>query len=92
MALSATSCLIALPANAGRRGRLQKLSRTPPKSIDRQRVTEVHRGDGLHCRLADGGFLMLRGSGTEAVLRVYAEAPTATALVQRLARGRALLG
>ncbi|MBW2243184.1 MAG: hypothetical protein JRH01_14455 [Deltaproteobacteria bacterium] len=83
---------IALPATRARSQRLKKLSRTPPRSIDRQRVTEVRRKGGLHCRLADGGFLMLRSSGTESVLRVYAEAPTAKALAQRLARGRALLG
>ncbi|MCP5057961.1 MAG: hypothetical protein GY937_14745 [bacterium] len=83
---------IAMPATPARNHRLRKLSRTPPKSIDRQRVTGVLRHDGLRCQLADGGFLMLRSSGTESVLRVYAEAPTAKALAQRLARGRALLG
>lgn len=83
---------IALPSTPARHQRLRKLSRTPPRSIDRQRVTGVFRQDGLRCQLADGGFLMLRSSGTESVLRVYAEAPTAKALSKRLARGRALLG
>ncbi|MCP3985172.1 MAG: hypothetical protein GY723_12340 [bacterium] len=83
---------IAMKASAARNRRLGRMLRNPPKTLDRQRVTEVRREDGLHCRLADGGFLMLRSSGTEPVLRIYAEAPTARALSQRLARGRALLG
>ena len=44
------------------------------------RVVEVRSDDGLHVRLEDGGFVMWRASGTEGVLRVYAEAATQAAL------------
>jgi len=54
-------------------------------------VREARRVGGLRLGF-DDGFLMLRGSGTEPVLRVYAEAPGQRALARRLAAGRRLLG
>ena len=54
------------------------------------RVEEATLGDGLHLALSDG-FLMLRRSGTESVLRLYAEAPTAERLERRFADGLALV-
>ncbi len=59
--------------------------------MDGDLVREVSRVDGLHLSLADG-FLMLRASGTEPQLRVYAEARGARRLRRRLAAGEALLG
>jgi phosphomannomutase len=59
--------------------------------VDGARVHAVRRDDGLHLALEDG-FLMLRASGTEPVLRVYAEAPGVGALRRRLAAGAALVG
>jgi phosphomannomutase len=46
----------------------------------------VESGDGLRL-LLDDGFLMLRRSGTEPLLRVYAEAPDPRRLGRRLAEG-----
>jgi phosphomannomutase len=46
--------------------------------------------DGLHLGF-DDGFLMWRASGTEAVVRVYAEAPDSGALARRLDDGVRLL-
>jgi len=48
-------------------------------------------GDGLRLELADDGCLMLRRSGTESVMRIYAEADTQSALGERLETGRRLL-
>ena len=47
-------------------------------------------GDGLRLAL-DDGFAMLRMSGTEPVLRVYAEAPDPRELERRLAAAAALV-
>ena len=70
---------------------LERLRRKPPGRVGGARVREARDLDGL--RLAfDDGFLMLRASGTEPVLRVYGEAPGPTALRSRLAAGQALLG
>ncbi|OQB24864.1 MAG: Phosphoglucosamine mutase [Chloroflexi bacterium ADurb.Bin180] len=47
-----------------------------PASIGGQGVRSVETLDGVKYRLADDGWLLIRPSGTEPVLRVYAEAPT----------------
>jgi len=39
-------------------------------------VENVQTMDGVKYYLADGSWLLIRPSGTEPVLRVYAEAPT----------------
>jgi phosphomannomutase len=54
----------------------QKLSRNPPQAIAGIAVTEITNPDGFKFRLANGGWLLVRFSGTEPVLRLYAEAPT----------------
>ena len=40
-------------------------------------VDKVDSVDGVKYRLEDDSWLLIRPSGTEPVLRVYAEAPTA---------------
>ncbi|MBW2316091.1 MAG: hypothetical protein JRH10_18125 [Deltaproteobacteria bacterium] len=73
-------------ADAGCIERLAVLLRDPPRRVGSARVVAVDRHDGLRLALADG-FLMLRASGTEPVVRVYAEAPSAAALRARLGLG-----
>jgi len=82
---------VAAPCDPRASERLAGLMRRPPGRVDGERVRGVSTEDGLHLGL-DDGFLMLRASGTEPVLRVYAEAPTRRDLARRLARGAALLG
>jgi phosphomannomutase len=62
---------------------LAGLFAAPPVRVAGAPVRRVEAGDGLHLAL-DDGFLMWRASGTEAVVRVYAEAPTAQGLARRL--------
>jgi len=69
----------------------ERLRAAPPGRVDGALVRGLRDDDGLHLSL-DDGFLMLRPSGTEPLLRVYAEAPGARRLSRRLAAGRALLG
>jgi len=45
-----------------------------PESIGGERVVEVNTLDGVKYLLADDSWLLIRPSGTEPVLRVYAEA------------------
>lgn len=70
---------------------LARLAASPPERLGRTRIERVDRSDGLHFAFGDGGFLMFRRSGTEAVIRLYAEARDATALGQRLSDGERLL-
>ncbi|MSU31779.1 MAG: phosphoglucomutase/phosphomannomutase family protein [Pedosphaera sp.] len=46
----------------------------PPARLLKSSVTEVKSFDGVKFIAADGSWLMLRGSGTEPILRIYAEA------------------
>ena len=46
----------------------------PPEKLLRSPVVDVKTFDGVKYVAADGAWLMLRGSGTEPILRIYAEA------------------
>jgi phosphomannomutase len=45
----------------------------PPSRLLRSSVVEVKSYDGVKYIARDGSWLMLRGSGTEPILRIYAE-------------------
>jgi alpha-D-glucose phosphate-specific phosphoglucomutase len=49
------------------------LTRNAPAEIGGQKVSEVNQRDGVKYILADDSWLLIRPSGTEPVLRVYAE-------------------
>jgi phosphomannomutase len=48
--------------------------RNPPAKLLRSTVVDVKTYDGVKFVAQDGAWLMLRGSGTEPILRLYAEA------------------
>lgn len=58
-----------------------------PARIGEIPVREVDSLDGVKYRMADDGWLLIRPSGTEPVLRVYAEAPTRDGVAALLAFG-----
>jgi phosphomannomutase len=58
----------------------QRLQRDPPSEILGQKVIKHFDKDGHKFTLADGSWVMIRGSGTEPLLRLYAEAQTAEAV------------
>lgn len=58
-----------------KRGALMEfLKANAPAKLLRSPLTEVKSFDGVKFIAADGSWLMLRGSGTEPILRIYAEA------------------
>ena len=58
-----------------KRAALMEFCKTnPPPTLLRSPVVEVRSFDGVKFIAADGSWLMLRGSGTEPILRIYAEA------------------
>ena len=67
------------------------LASTPPTDLRGIRVESVEHSCGLRINLSDGGFLIFRKSGTEEVVRVYAEAPTQFQLEERLKDGVSLI-
>ena len=53
---------------------LDALSEVIPESVAGTRVEDVNTADGFKLLLADGSWLLVRPSGTEPKLRIYAEA------------------
>ena len=73
---------------AGLQARLEE----PPRRLANRAVIAVNRLDGVKMILEDGGWLLLRPSGTEPVVRLYAEASTPEQLEAIVAEGRRLIG
>jgi phosphomannomutase len=80
----------AIPGTAAIHAALERLMACPPDRVGRDRVRSALCRDGVRLAL-DDGFLMLRASGTEPLVRVYADAPTTGALRKRLKEGIRLL-
>jgi phosphomannomutase len=81
---------MAIAADESARRGLAALRSGLPSKVDGARVLERDEKGGLHVTLADG-FLMFRTSGTEPVLRIYAEARGPRLLSRRLRAGAELL-
>ena len=63
-----------------------------PENIEGVRVAKVETTDGFRFILADTTWLLIRFSGTEPVLRIYAESDSQERVVRLLEFGRALAG
>jgi phosphomannomutase len=68
------------------------LEKHPPTKLLRSPLAEVKSFDGVKFIAQDTSWLMLRGSGTEPVLRVYAEAATDKGVRRLLQLGLRLTG
>jgi phosphoglucomutase len=71
---------------------LQERLRQPPESVAGLAVIEVNRLDGVKMILEDGSWLLFRLSGTEPVVRLYAEAATHEQLDRLVTAGEGLIG
>ncbi len=63
---------------------------TPPAKLAASPVSEIKSYDGVKFIAKDGSWLMLRGSGTEPILRIYAEAKSAADAQKLIRQGVAL--
>ena len=70
---------------------LARAASLTPADVAGVPVLDIVRSDGVKFLLADDAWLLLRPSGTEPLVRVYAEAPTADTVTALLAAGRALV-
>ena len=70
---------------------LSDLEDRVPESVAGQRVADVQTVDGFKLALADDSWLLVRPSGTEPKLRVYAEADSEDRVSELLDAGTALL-
>jgi phosphomannomutase len=67
-----------------------RLVNDAPSNIASVTVERVQSNDGVKYLMADGGWLLIRPSGTEPVLRVYAEAPEVKTVEALLAYGESV--
>ncbi len=67
---------------------VKRLSQDPPSKLAGVELIEVSTMDGIKYRLADQSWLLIRPSGTEPVLRVYAEAPDEDMVQELIDYGR----
>ncbi len=73
-----------------RAGLMAHCASYPPKELLGSPVERVQTFDGVKFTARNGCWLMLRGSGTEPILRIYAEAPTTAGVTQLLEQGENL--
>jgi alpha-D-glucose phosphate-specific phosphoglucomutase len=71
---------------------VKQLVEKTPEKIAGETVVKVDSYDGVKYHLADDSWLLIRPSGTEPVLRVYAEASNEAAIDDMLQMGRKLSG
>jgi alpha-D-glucose phosphate-specific phosphoglucomutase len=61
------------PFSGERKAREQMILNAKPQSFGGLKVTELITVDGFQFKLEDGGWLLIRFSGTEPIMRVYCE-------------------
>lgn len=61
------------PFNGDRQDRERMILDAKPKTIAGLKVTELVTVDGYQFKLEDGGWMLIRFSGTEPIMRVYCE-------------------
>lgn len=71
---------------------VQRLTANAPSELAGRLVTHVNNADGVKYMLEDGSWLLIRPSGTEPVLRIYAEAPDEATVQALLQAGAAVAG
>lgn len=72
--------------------KLKKLLKNPPAKLDSRPVESTETIDGLKFDLADDDWLLLRRSGTEPLIRCYAEAGSKKEMRMLMSAGLELLG
>ena len=71
---------------------IERLQKNPPKSIEGVKVVKIDTADGFRFILADNTWLLIRFSGTEPVLRIYAETDSQARVERLLEFGKKLAG
>jgi len=80
-----------IPLSAERSRRLNELLSSPPDSLRRRKIQSVETMDGLKLDFVGDSWLILRFSGTEPLIRCYAEAETEKEAKALLEAGMRLL-
>ena len=67
---------------------LERVASARPERIAGVRVTDQDATDGFRFNLDNGGWVLLRFSGTEPLLRIYTEVPDKALVPEPLKAGR----
>jgi phosphomannomutase len=78
--------------DADRRRILDTLEKHEPQEVAGVAVQRVRSDDGFKFYLADGSWVLLRASGTEALIRIYSEAPDSEGVEARLSALEDIVG
>jgi phosphomannomutase len=78
--------------DADRKRILDTLASHEPAEIAGVRVDRIRSDDGFKFYLADGSWVLLRASGTEALIRIYSEAASDDAVEARLSALEDIVG
>jgi phosphomannomutase len=70
---------------------MRRLASNAPAKLGRSRVIDVKTSDGVKFIAEDTSWLMLRGSGTEPIVRIYAESSSEQAVRRLLSLGVRLM-
>ncbi len=71
---------------------IQRLKNNPPEAIEGVKVVKSDTMDGFRFTLADTSWLLIRFSGTEPLLRIYAESSSPARVEKLLDAGRQIAG
>jgi phosphomannomutase len=71
---------------------IERIKHNPPEYIDGVKVVKLDTTDGFRFILADTTWLLIRFSGTEPLLRIYAESSTPARVEKLLKLGKELAG
>ncbi|MBI2852366.1 MAG: phosphoglucomutase/phosphomannomutase family protein [Chloroflexi bacterium] len=82
---------VTFPADE-RKAIIDRVSQNPPRTVGDVSVVKSDTVDGFRFTLADGAWLLIRFSGTEPVLRIYAENGTPARVEEMLEAGKKLAG
>ncbi len=71
---------------------IKRLQDNPPDAVEGVKVAKIDTADGFRYILEDNSWLLIRFSGTEPVLRIYAESSSDTRVKKLLESGKKLAG
>ena len=80
-----------LPVDERARRRLEDLRADPPTRVGSRPVVRVNTADGIKMVFGDESWILMRPSGTEPLIRIYAEAPSEKEVSELIRSGEELI-